>query len=391
MTLPEFLSRRAHRAAAVGRLVVPEVFSSLAEEWSALDGACALGYLGPRAVLEAKGRDARRFLHGQTSADVASLASGQGAPALLLTLQGRLVARVDLYGHRADGSAAAAPQQGGARGPAGFHAAPDSGHDWFELRLDGALLEGARERLERFIVADDVRLDVRHGRTTLVLSGPDAPELLARLGSPEAPCGWSVSHLEVEGERASVFGRGELRVPLYELEVPADAAVRWWQRLEEAGARPAGYRAFETVRVESGVASVPVDADGSTMALEARLEWAIASGKGCYVGQEVIERAVSRGRLRRRLALLAASRPVAAGARLASAGTGGSAGREERGDEGARFSVTSAVDSPALGPLCLAYVPAELDRPGAAVTLEQPGGGLIDAEVLPWPRKAKRQ
>src|SRR5262249_40946975 len=58
---------------------------------------------------------------------------------------------------------------------------------------------------------------------------------------------------------------------------------------------------LETIRIENGLALIGTDTNERTLALEARLESAIAFNKGCYVGQETIERATAHGSLKRRL------------------------------------------------------------------------------------------
>jgi folate-binding protein YgfZ len=57
----------------------------------------------------------------------------------------------------------------------------------------------------------------------------------------------------------------------------------------------------ETIRIENGCALIGIDTNERTLALEARLEPAIAFNKGCYIGQETIERATAHGSLKRRL------------------------------------------------------------------------------------------
>ena len=58
---------------------------------------------------------------------------------------------------------------------------------------------------------------------------------------------------------------------------------------------------LETIRIENGVARVGVDTTDKTIALEARLNRAISFNKGCYLGQETIERATARGGLKKRM------------------------------------------------------------------------------------------
>jgi folate-binding protein YgfZ len=58
---------------------------------------------------------------------------------------------------------------------------------------------------------------------------------------------------------------------------------------------------LEMLRIASGLARVGTDTNERTLALEARLEPAISFNKGCYVGQETVERATAHGSLKRRL------------------------------------------------------------------------------------------
>jgi folate-binding protein YgfZ len=133
----------------------------------------------------------------------------------------------------------------------------------------------------------------------------------------------------------------------------------------------AGERAREIVRIEGGTPRYGVDVDESRIALEARLEWAIHFRKGCYVGQEIVERAVSRGRVNRLLALLATQEPARRGDLVQATGD--------------NETVTSVVNSPRLGTICLAYALREHGEPGKKLTLER-GDTKIAARVLPWPR-----
>src|SRR4029079_16467766 len=71
--------------------------------------------------------------------------------------------------------------------------------------------------------------------------------------------------------------------------VPSDRVTAWWDACIAGGATAAGFTARETLRIESGVPATGVDVGLDTIALEAPLESAITFGKGCYLGQEVIE------------------------------------------------------------------------------------------------------
>ena len=108
------------------------------------------------------------------------------------------------------------------------------------------------------------------------------------------------------------------------------------------------------------------------LTLEGRLEWAVHRDKGCYVGQEIIERALSRGRLKRQLCLISSD---------ASDGTLEVGAMVEGGSE---RDVVSSVVVAASGVLAFAYLPIELSLPGTELGLLAAAGNSR-ATVLEWP------
>jgi folate-binding protein YgfZ len=320
-------------------------FGDVTAEHRALSESAAVVWLPQRRLVRAEGSERVPFLHGQLSSDVKSLVPGRGQASLVLSAQGRVEGILALY---------------------------DAG-EALEIVCDVGSGDAVRERLERFLIADDVELEAEAVPAACIgVAGPRAQELLAAICGDSFSIGheWARAEIEIGGVPARVLARGELRVPFYEIVIAASAAhdtANLWRSLRSAGAVPAGTAAYEILRVESGVARFGIDVDDGRLALEARLEWAIHFSKGCYVGQEVVERAVSRGRVNRRLVLLAADVPLALGVSV----DGG----------GERDVVTSTVVSPTHGPLALAYL--DLDR-GAAGTSVSFGG--TPARVLEWPR-----
>jgi len=342
-------------------------FGDTAAEWAALDSGAALIDATWRRTLVATGDDRAIFLHGQTSNHVLSLESGDGCATMALNAQGKPLALLALYN---DG-------------------------DSMLLVSSAAEVGATRAALERFLVADDCEFDVGPDVEALALAGPDAAAVLRKAGievaddtAARAGSGWKLSRGAIDQQQVLVLSRGDLRVPWYELYAVdgsgnATDAARVWNALQQAGARPCGLDACEIVRVESGTARFGVDIDESRIAVEGRLEWAIHFAKGCYVGQEVIERAVSRGRITHLLTLLSCTEPIPAGAHA------------RPGAEG--DVVTSSVVSPRLGPIALAYLsthsakdatsvpPAGSDEAGTTVGFES-AGRVFAASVLQWPR-----
>jgi folate-binding protein YgfZ len=344
MTLAGLVTEAATGLADYDGVPAPTDFGDITAEYAALSSGAALLWQPQRRVLRAEGSERVEFFQGQLSNDVRALAEGRGQASLLLSAQGRVEAIFALY---------------------------DAGES-LEITTDAAHVTAVRERLERFLVADDVDLsEEAPSASGFALVGPRAPELLrgAAEGFAEFPAGvWTRVCGRLGGVDARACSRGEFAVPFIEIACKVEAeAEQAWRALAAAGAVPAGITAAEILRVESGVARYGVDVDDSRIALEARLEWAIHFSKGCYVGQEVVERAVSRGRLNRKLVLLASAAPLRVGALV----TGGNE----------RDMVTSSVVSPALGPLALAYIDVGSAAAGNEVLVEGE-----KARVLEWPR-----
>jgi len=136
--------------------------------------------------------------------------------------------------------------------------------------------------------------------------------------------------------------------------------------------KPVGHAAWNILRTEAGVPWYGVDMDERTLPPEAALEArALSYSKGCYVGQEIIERIRSRGHVNRRLAglRLQGARP-AAGAKLLR--------------EGKEVGVlTTVVESPTLGgAIALGIVRREQLEPGTRLEVE--GGGAAEVAALPF-------
>ncbi len=151
------------------------------------------------------------------------------------------------------------------------------------------------------------------------------------------------------------------------------------RREDRCEVREISIEAAEILRVESGTARVGVDTNDKTIALEARMEPAISFNKGCYIGQETVERATARGALKRRLMGLRieGDRVPAADARVMLAGK--EVGR-----------LTSPLRSPRLGVLALAILHHSAWTPGAVVRIDDADGELAAAvSELPFASDAQ--
>jgi folate-binding protein YgfZ len=150
----------------------------------------------------------------------------------------------------------------------------------------------------------------------------------------------------------------DLFVPNDSLGVVADKLIA---AAKQIGGRACGWQAFETARIEAGIPRFGADMDETNLPLECGIEnRAVSYNKGCYIGQEVINRIHSFGHVNKELR----------GLRLADDLTS----LPQRGDKlfhnGKEIGyVTSAVKSPVIGNIALAYVRREANQMGNELTL----------------------
>ena len=156
----------------------------------------------------------------------------------------------------------------------------------------------------------------------------------------------------------------DLFVPNQSLAAVADKLVAV---VGQVGGRPVGWQAFETARIEAGIPRFGADMDETNLPLECGIEErAVSYHKGCYIGQEVINRVHSFGHVTKELR----------GLRLA----GDLKSLPQRGDKlfhnGKEIGyITSAVKSPALNAtIALGYVRREANQIGTELILRTAAG-----------------
>jgi folate-binding protein YgfZ len=258
--------------------------------------------------------------------------------------------------------------------------------DHLLLETDAELAPRLRETLEKYVIADDVTLQDRSQElAALSVEGPRSGELLTAAGAVTLP-GQELNHTWVE---LSLPGAAEEKTPVlavrlsetgeegYRLIFVVEYAQNVYQALAARRSqipwRAVGWEALNLLRTEAGIPWYGIDMDEHTLPPEAGLEArAISYTKGCYLGQEIIERI---RHVHRRLSGLLLRGPV-----LPEAGTK----LEVEGKEAGR--ITTAVLSPTLGrPIGLGYVRREYREPGTR--LEVASGGTAEVTHLPFYRR----
>jgi folate-binding protein YgfZ len=335
--------------------LLPSGFGDFAAEYKALRETVGLVDTNYRAFFSFTGPDRQRYVNAILTSNVRDLKPGLGAVGLLLNPQGHILAEVETF------------------------------------LLEGSLLASChamiRERtfstFDKFIIMDDVTLeDTSASSGTLDLIGLRTIAVLEKLGVPDFKGMQVLAHSE--------FSVGTIPCRLVRREIAGHAAATLianrdqlsavWNELAtlvraERGA-PAGLEALNSLRLECGVAWFGHDYDDKQIPHEAGLEHShISYEKGCYTGQEIVERVRSRGHANRRLIELRflSDQAPGAGTKLLLAGN-------EIG------SVTSSAFSPILGqPIGLGYVRREQSAWGTS--LDASG---IAAEVIAPPFSQKK-
>jgi len=315
-------------------------------EFGALRGGCGVYDLGFRAKIALTGEDRVRWLNGMVTNNVRDLGVGQGVYAFLLNPQGHILG--DLYAYN--------------RGES------------ITVDTDCVQAEKILATFDHYIIMDDVEVtNLSEQLTALGIAGPKSREVLAAAGFaiPEMRA-LQVLSVMWQGIDCAVV-RGEDAEPLsYEIWIAPASVRQLWDALVAAGAVPVGSEAQELHRIVSGIPRYGVDIRERDLPQETEQARALNFNKGCYVGQEIVERIRSRGAVHRKFTgfLLQGSVQIAAGTRIV-------AGDKEVGEitSAASLRLVSGDKTVALG-----YIRRELGVPGREVAI-----GTAKAIVIQLP------
>ena len=235
--------------------------------------------------------------------------------------------------------------------------------DRLRLLLPGTLRESVRAHLAKYAVFQKVAI-------------VDRSDELARIGLIGVPEGWNgpTDPTGSAGAAGSLrlSGEGEFSA---EILAPAGSLQETLRSLESNGASPASEPLAEALRIEAGRPRFGQDADGSHLADEVGLAAAVSTTKGCYVGQEIVARLRTYGRVNRRLVgFRFPEGTVEAGSLLLRPGET-DPGRIEPG------RVTSAAESPRFGPIGLGWAFRDVSEGDRLVAADGSDRGAIVASL----------
>jgi tRNA-modifying protein YgfZ len=296
--------------------------ATVASDYQALTEGAAFIDFSNRGRLCLIGADRQNFINGQVTNNVKNLKPGQGCYAALANAKGKMTSDLNIFVLENE----------------------------ILLDFEPGLIEAVRDRLQKFIIADDVEIvDATRDYGLLSIIGPTSGEQVGQAGFPVPATPFSIS--KTHGE-SYVAATPRIGGPAVDIFYPMDDATlpNEFKRLPRCS-----MDALETVRIERGIPRFGVDMNENTLVPEALGENAISYSKGCYIGQEVIARIRTYGQVAkalRRIHLDPAAETPKSGDKILNDG-------KEVG------WITSATLSPKFGrPVALGYVRKECNQIG---------------------------
>lgn len=332
---------------------LPLHFGDPLQEYRSVRSQAGLFDLCHRGLLRFSGPDRVSYLQGMVSNDVKQLTPGEGTHAAVLDVQGKILADTRIFCVR----------------------------DFFLLDLWESLKDKIVTHLNRYLIADDVEItDLTGQYGILSLQGPKARSLLKEIfphhETPVRELGhgpFQLGDAEIQIIRSVRAGEDG-----YDLLIEINDLLPMVSSIQEKGKKFslswAGTETQEVLRIEGGIPRYGIDMSEDNLLLETGLDHAVSFQKGCYLGQEVVERIRSRGHVNKRLVGM-----ILEGNETAERGSA------IRIDEKEIGRVTSSVMSPAQNrPVALGYVHREYVQPGTALAIQNRARS-IPALVSPLP------
>jgi folate-binding protein YgfZ len=330
---------------------LPDDFGDASAEFRHAHESVALIDKNYRAYLAFTGPDRVRYLNAILTNNIKDLSPGQGNVSLLLNPQGHILAEIETYVLS----------------------------DKLFCVSYAMIRERLIEWLDKYIIMDDVTLaDETHRFGTLALEGPKAAAVVRELSGVDiGPLGeLSSTDGAVDTIPCRIVKRSPGGIAGAEFVVQQENLAALWQVLLEAARRhgggPMGYAALSGLRLAQGVPWFGYDFGEKQIPHEAGLQDShISYTKGCYTGQEIVERVRSRGQVnRQRVGLVFSGDTVPEpGATLTMEGK----------EVGYVTRAAKAWDSVPARVLGMGYVRREASAPGSRL---QWAGGTATVENL---------
>jgi folate-binding protein YgfZ len=302
-----------HGALTPRELDAPEV------ETEALAFGAALHDLGWMRRVDVRGADRFRWLSGMVTNTVNDLFPNTGAWNLVLNAQGHIQGDLTVWRsgeefsaqRRSPVNAAKDGNGGGNHGEDKLLGTPFAGESGLELELAADQMDKLLAHLNKFIVMDE-QVGEAGSETAIGLSGPLAPEVLERVGLPVIASAMAGTSVEWNGWEVRILRGYGLLAPHYEFWLPSAGLAKLWSCLRTGGATPVGSASLEAFRIAEGIPAYGIDMVERDLPQETAQMRALHFSKGCYLGQEIVERIRMRGNVHRHLRPLELAGPAPA-------------------------------------------------------------------------------
>ncbi len=299
----------------------------MSDGYEAFKNGAALVDLSARGKIRMVGEDRVRLLHAMSTNHIEELQPGQSSYGFLLNPQGRILADFQVYCH---------PQH-------------------LLLDTEPETREKVFQQLDNYIIADDVTLeDVSSAFADVALEGPQAGEVLRQAGVPVP----EEENAFVQAEQGVVARVSATGAAGFRIIVPSGLKETLVERLVNNGATRATSGELRMARIEIGRPRYGEELSEGYIPQETQVIRALHFTKGCYVGQEIVERVRSRGNVNKLLVQLRVD-----GDAVPEPGAEAVSGEKRAG------VIVSAVELPD-GVVAMAYLRAQFARPGAEVEVD---------------------
>ena len=268
MTSPLNLEQQASVTGEVDGAPVVLTMSSTSREVAEMQAGAGVADLSHVHTVRLCGPDARRFANGMFTNNIRDMKPGESIRSAMCDDRGRVQGLIDVL---------------------------CTAEDAFDGILEGVTAEWFEARYGLYIVFDDVEMEVFEADPwVLTVQGPQTMDILAAAGLPRPATGHHVRTdsgiLVTHKDRTGLGG--------VDLLIPSARLSSTYQALVDAGAFPVGFLALEHLRIGHGRPRWPVDGTEKSMIHELRIDREVCSfNKGCYLGQEVINRVDVKGQV----------------------------------------------------------------------------------------------
>ncbi len=219
------------------------------------------------------GEDRIHFIHAMSTNDIEQLSPGKGIETLFLNGRGQIQAETLAL----------------------------VTEECLLLDFDARRKKSLPLHLGKYIVMDDVHTqDISASLATIAVEGPLADQIVDSI-APLPPLG-KLNH--IFEHKLRIVRNSLSSYPGFWLLLPQEKKHEWIERIEAAGATSASADTWNIFRIENQIPLEGVDYPDTSIPQQANRLHAVSFSKGCYLGQEIVERVRSRGSLQKKLQTL---------------------------------------------------------------------------------------